>query len=140
MEDLEQHPDTSFEKDAVCEDEDAFCLSVENLSSLKVLLHQVHTHFTHFFLAVPFYFWVYPKRCQLKWETKPAILGCLKPLNWNDEPFQWMIYLLIKQGCIKLIKSNKAICNVTKKLLIKLNAVFFYFLFNPKVIYHDFQK
>uniref|UniRef100_A0A671KSP5 Protein regulator of cytokinesis 1-like n=1 Tax=Sinocyclocheilus anshuiensis TaxID=1608454 RepID=A0A671KSP5_9TELE len=40
MEDLEQHPDTSFEKDAVCEDEDAFCLSVENLSALKVLLHQ----------------------------------------------------------------------------------------------------
>ncbi|XP_016322317.1 protein regulator of cytokinesis 1-like isoform X2 [Sinocyclocheilus anshuiensis] len=43
MEDLEQHPDTSFEKDAVCEDEDAFCLSVENLSALKVLLHQVES-------------------------------------------------------------------------------------------------
>uniref|UniRef100_A0A8C2BM34 Protein regulator of cytokinesis 1a n=1 Tax=Cyprinus carpio TaxID=7962 RepID=A0A8C2BM34_CYPCA len=43
MEDLEQHPDTSFEKDAVCEDEDAFCLSVENLSSLKVLLHQLES-------------------------------------------------------------------------------------------------
>ncbi len=47
MEDLEQHPDTTFEKDAVCEDEDAFCLSVENLRSLKVLLHQVHTHTSH---------------------------------------------------------------------------------------------
>ncbi|XP_073688098.1 protein regulator of cytokinesis 1a isoform X2 [Garra rufa] len=43
MEDLEQLPDTSFEKDAVCEDEDAFCLSVENLSSLKVLLHQLES-------------------------------------------------------------------------------------------------
>ncbi|XP_058623327.1 protein regulator of cytokinesis 1-like isoform X2 [Onychostoma macrolepis] len=43
MEDLEQHPDTSFEKDAVCDDEDAFCLSVENLSSLKVLLHQLES-------------------------------------------------------------------------------------------------
>ncbi|XP_016408696.1 protein regulator of cytokinesis 1-like isoform X1 [Sinocyclocheilus rhinocerous] len=43
MEDLEQHPDTSFEKDAVCEDEDAFCLSVENLSALKVLLHQLES-------------------------------------------------------------------------------------------------
>uniref|UniRef100_A0A673K9K1 Protein regulator of cytokinesis 1-like n=1 Tax=Sinocyclocheilus rhinocerous TaxID=307959 RepID=A0A673K9K1_9TELE len=43
MEDLEQHPDTSFEKDAVCEDEDAFCLSVENLRSLKVLLHQLES-------------------------------------------------------------------------------------------------
>uniref|UniRef100_A0A8C1Y503 Protein regulator of cytokinesis 1a n=1 Tax=Cyprinus carpio TaxID=7962 RepID=A0A8C1Y503_CYPCA len=43
MEDLEQHPDTSFEKDAVCEDEDAFCLSLENLSALKVLLHQLES-------------------------------------------------------------------------------------------------
>ncbi|NP_001004494.1 protein regulator of cytokinesis 1a [Danio rerio] len=43
MEDLEQSPDTTFEKDAVCEDEDAFCLSVENISSLKVLLRQLET-------------------------------------------------------------------------------------------------
>ncbi|ROL52795.1 Protein regulator of cytokinesis 1 [Anabarilius grahami] len=43
MEDLEQHPDTTFEKDAVCEDEDAFCLSVENISSLKVLLQQLES-------------------------------------------------------------------------------------------------
>ncbi|XP_067235736.1 protein regulator of cytokinesis 1a isoform X1 [Chanodichthys erythropterus] len=43
MEDLEQHPDTTFEKDAVCEDEDAFCLSVENISSLKVLLRQLES-------------------------------------------------------------------------------------------------
>lgn len=44
MEDLEQPPDSTFEKDAVCEDEEAFCLSVENINSLKVLLGQVHTH------------------------------------------------------------------------------------------------
>ncbi|TRY65163.1 hypothetical protein DNTS_002041 [Danionella cerebrum] len=43
MEDLEQNPDSTFEKDAVCEDEDAFCLSLENLSSLKVLLEQLET-------------------------------------------------------------------------------------------------
>lgn len=44
MEDLEQLPDSTFEKDAVCEDEEAFCLSVENISSLDVLLRQVHTN------------------------------------------------------------------------------------------------
>lgn len=44
MEDLEQLPDSTFEKDAVCEDEEAFCLSVENINSLKVLLQQLETH------------------------------------------------------------------------------------------------
>ncbi|XP_057185836.1 protein regulator of cytokinesis 1a isoform X1 [Triplophysa rosa] len=43
MEDLEQPPDSTFEKDAVCDDEEAFCLSVENINSLKVLLHQLET-------------------------------------------------------------------------------------------------
>ncbi|XP_064168166.1 protein regulator of cytokinesis 1-like isoform X2 [Anguilla rostrata] len=38
MEDLEQLPDTSFERDVVHEDEDAFCLSEENLASLGLLL------------------------------------------------------------------------------------------------------
>ncbi|XP_066525953.1 protein regulator of cytokinesis 1a isoform X2 [Hoplias malabaricus] len=41
MEDLEQMPDTSFERDVVCEDEEAFCLSTENIAALKVLLHQL---------------------------------------------------------------------------------------------------
>ncbi|KAJ8247472.1 hypothetical protein GJAV_G00246830 [Gymnothorax javanicus] len=41
MEDLEQLPDTSFERDVVCEDEDAFCLSEENIASLKQLLRQL---------------------------------------------------------------------------------------------------
>ncbi|XP_061101603.1 protein regulator of cytokinesis 1b isoform X1 [Conger conger] len=41
MEELEQLPDTSFERDVVCEDEDAFCLSEENIASLKLLLHQL---------------------------------------------------------------------------------------------------
>uniref|UniRef100_A0A4W4DMR1 Protein regulator of cytokinesis 1a n=1 Tax=Electrophorus electricus TaxID=8005 RepID=A0A4W4DMR1_ELEEL len=42
MEDLEQMPDTSFEREVVCEDEEAFCLSTENITALKVLLSQVH--------------------------------------------------------------------------------------------------
>uniref|UniRef100_A0A6Q2XH82 Protein regulator of cytokinesis 1b n=1 Tax=Esox lucius TaxID=8010 RepID=A0A6Q2XH82_ESOLU len=41
MEDLDQLPETSFEKDIVCEDEDAFCLSNDNISSLKLLLAQL---------------------------------------------------------------------------------------------------
>ncbi|KAM4630413.1 protein regulator of cytokinesis 1b [Polymixia lowei] len=41
MEDLDQIPETSFEKDIVCEDEEAFCLSRENITSLKLLLCQL---------------------------------------------------------------------------------------------------
>ncbi|XP_030622333.1 protein regulator of cytokinesis 1b [Chanos chanos] len=41
MEDLDQLPETSFEKDVVCEDEEAFCLSRENIDSLKHLLNQL---------------------------------------------------------------------------------------------------
>ncbi|XP_051756465.1 protein regulator of cytokinesis 1b isoform X3 [Ctenopharyngodon idella] len=41
MDDLDQLPETSFEKDVVCEDEESFCLSTENIDSLKVLLHQL---------------------------------------------------------------------------------------------------
>lgn len=41
MGELEYDPDTSFERDVVCEDEDAFCLSEENLAALKDLLQQV---------------------------------------------------------------------------------------------------
>ncbi|XP_026859853.1 protein regulator of cytokinesis 1a isoform X3 [Electrophorus electricus] len=41
MEDLEQMPDTSFEREVVCEDEEAFCLSTENITALKVLLSQL---------------------------------------------------------------------------------------------------
>ncbi|XP_016358711.1 protein regulator of cytokinesis 1-like [Sinocyclocheilus anshuiensis] len=41
MDDLDQLPETSFEKDVVCEDEESFCLSKENMNSLKVLLHQL---------------------------------------------------------------------------------------------------
>ncbi|KAF7701768.1 protein regulator of cytokinesis 1a isoform X1 [Silurus meridionalis] len=41
MEDLEQMPDTSFERDVVCEEEEAFCLSIENISALNVLLSQL---------------------------------------------------------------------------------------------------
>ncbi|MEE6503448.1 hypothetical protein FKM82_004826 [Ascaphus truei] len=41
MEELDQLPDTSFERDVVCEDEDAFCLSTENLAALNQLLFQL---------------------------------------------------------------------------------------------------
>ncbi|KAJ7994773.1 hypothetical protein DPEC_G00252950 [Dallia pectoralis] len=41
MDDLDQLPETSFEKDIVCEEEDAFCLSNDNISSLKLLLAQL---------------------------------------------------------------------------------------------------
>ncbi|KAJ6655396.1 hypothetical protein lerEdw1_005454 [Lerista edwardsae] len=40
---LEQDPDTSFECDVVCKDEDAFCLSEENLAALKDLLQQLES-------------------------------------------------------------------------------------------------
>ncbi|KAI2662434.1 Protein regulator of cytokinesis 1 [Labeo rohita] len=43
MDDLDQLPETSFEKDVVCEDEESFCLSTENIDSLKVLLHQLES-------------------------------------------------------------------------------------------------
>ena len=41
MEDLEQSPETSFEMDVMCEDEEAFCLSNDNIAALKLLLSQV---------------------------------------------------------------------------------------------------
>ncbi|KAM9739830.1 LOW QUALITY PROTEIN: protein regulator of cytokinesis 1-like [Dama dama] len=41
MEELEHTPDTSFERDVVCEDEEAFCLSLENIATLQILLWQL---------------------------------------------------------------------------------------------------
>ncbi|KAM6960993.1 protein regulator of cytokinesis 1-like [Aplochiton taeniatus] len=41
MEDLDHLPDTSFERDVVCEDEEAFCLSENNIAALKLLLSQL---------------------------------------------------------------------------------------------------
>ncbi|XP_051484800.1 protein regulator of cytokinesis 1 isoform X2 [Apus apus] len=41
MEELDHTPDTSFERDVVCEDEDAFCLSTDNLAALQGLLQQL---------------------------------------------------------------------------------------------------
>ncbi|KAL0968804.1 hypothetical protein UPYG_G00272100 [Umbra pygmaea] len=41
MEELDQLPDSSFERDVVCEDEVAFCLSDDNITSLKLLLVQL---------------------------------------------------------------------------------------------------
>ncbi|KAK5618545.1 hypothetical protein CRENBAI_016865, partial [Crenichthys baileyi] len=41
MEELDHVPETSFEKDVVCEDEDSFCLSRDNIMSLKLLLCQL---------------------------------------------------------------------------------------------------
>ncbi|CAL8364447.1 unnamed protein product [Gadus morhua 'NCC'] len=44
MDDLDQVPETSFEKDIVCEDDEAFCLSRDNITSLKLLLCQLEGH------------------------------------------------------------------------------------------------
>uniref|UniRef100_A0A8C7QPG6 Protein regulator of cytokinesis 1b n=1 Tax=Oncorhynchus mykiss TaxID=8022 RepID=A0A8C7QPG6_ONCMY len=41
MDDLDQLPETSFEKDIICEDQEAFCLSKDNIASLKLLLGQL---------------------------------------------------------------------------------------------------
>ncbi|XP_005809967.1 protein regulator of cytokinesis 1-like [Xiphophorus maculatus] len=41
MNDLEQNPETSFEMDVMCEDEEAFCLSNDNITALKLLLSQL---------------------------------------------------------------------------------------------------
>ncbi|XP_033044823.1 protein regulator of cytokinesis 1 isoform X3 [Trachypithecus francoisi] len=41
MEELDHTPDTSFERDVACEDEDAFCLSLENIATLQKLLRQL---------------------------------------------------------------------------------------------------
>uniref|UniRef100_A0A671U4G3 Protein regulator of cytokinesis 1b n=1 Tax=Sparus aurata TaxID=8175 RepID=A0A671U4G3_SPAAU len=41
MDELDQIPETSFEKDVICEDEDSFCLSRDNITSLKLLICQL---------------------------------------------------------------------------------------------------
>ncbi|XP_059679582.1 protein regulator of cytokinesis 1 isoform X1 [Gavia stellata] len=41
MEELDHTPDTSFERDVVCEDEEAFCLSEDNIAALQNLLQQL---------------------------------------------------------------------------------------------------
>ncbi|XP_069840326.1 protein regulator of cytokinesis 1 isoform X2 [Dendropsophus ebraccatus] len=41
MEELDRLPDTSFERDVVCEEEEAFCLSKDNLAALHQLLFQL---------------------------------------------------------------------------------------------------
>ncbi|NXI39260.1 PRC1 regulator, partial [Galbula dea] len=41
MEELDHTPDTSFEQDVVCEDEEAFCLSTDNIAALQALLQQL---------------------------------------------------------------------------------------------------
>ncbi|NXY00482.1 PRC1 regulator, partial [Centropus bengalensis] len=41
MEELDHTPDTSFEREVVCEDEEAFCLSKDNIAALQDLLQQL---------------------------------------------------------------------------------------------------
>uniref|UniRef100_A0A8C7E6I4 Protein regulator of cytokinesis 1 n=1 Tax=Naja naja TaxID=35670 RepID=A0A8C7E6I4_NAJNA len=41
MEELEQEPSTAFEREAMCQDTGAFCLSLNNLAALKDLLQQL---------------------------------------------------------------------------------------------------
>lgn len=52
MEELDHTPDTSFERDVVCEDEEAFCLSMDNIAALQNLLQQVCWHAEAMLLAV----------------------------------------------------------------------------------------
>ena len=52
MEELDHTPDTSFERDVVCEDEEAFCLSTDNIAALQNLLQQVRWHAEAALLAV----------------------------------------------------------------------------------------
>ncbi|XP_061855552.1 protein regulator of cytokinesis 1 isoform X2 [Colius striatus] len=41
MEELDHTPDVSFEQDVVCEDEEAFCLSEDNMAALQSLLQRL---------------------------------------------------------------------------------------------------
>ncbi|NWW76563.1 PRC1 regulator, partial [Climacteris rufus] len=41
MEELDHTPDTSFERDVVCEEEEAFCLSEDNIMALQELLQRL---------------------------------------------------------------------------------------------------
>nr|XP_043891240.1 protein regulator of cytokinesis 1-like isoform X2 [Solea senegalensis] len=41
MDDLEQNPETSFEMDVMCEHEEAFCLSNDNIAAVKMLLSEL---------------------------------------------------------------------------------------------------
>ncbi|XP_049459002.1 protein regulator of cytokinesis 1b isoform X1 [Epinephelus fuscoguttatus] len=41
MEELDYIPETSFENDVICEDEDSFCLSRDNIAALKLLVCQL---------------------------------------------------------------------------------------------------
>uniref|UniRef100_A0A8C5N7E4 Protein regulator of cytokinesis 1-like n=1 Tax=Gouania willdenowi TaxID=441366 RepID=A0A8C5N7E4_GOUWI len=43
MEEVEKVPENSFEKDVMCEEEDAFCLSSENLQALTLLLREIRS-------------------------------------------------------------------------------------------------
>lgn len=47
MEELDHAPETSFEKDVICEHEDSICLSRDNITSLKLLLCQVRCFNPH---------------------------------------------------------------------------------------------
>ncbi|XP_058500918.1 protein regulator of cytokinesis 1-like [Solea solea] len=41
MDDLEQNPESSFEMDVMCEHEEAFCLSNDNIAAVKMLLSEL---------------------------------------------------------------------------------------------------
>ncbi|NXN45008.1 PRC1 regulator, partial [Rhinoptilus africanus] len=41
MEELDRSPDTSFEQDVMCKDDEAFCLSEDNIAALRTLLQQL---------------------------------------------------------------------------------------------------
>lgn len=41
LEELEQSPNTTFEKDIICEDDDTFVLSQKNMQALQLLQEEV---------------------------------------------------------------------------------------------------
>ena len=46
LDDLDQNPNSSFERDIVCEEEDSFLLSTENMKALQILKDEVSITFT----------------------------------------------------------------------------------------------
>ena len=52
---MDYDPETSFERDLICEDDEAFQLSVQNMESLKTVLHDVRNLF-HFATSYPLTF------------------------------------------------------------------------------------
>ena len=60
---MDYDPETSFERDLICEDDEAFQLSVENMASLKTVLHDVWAIFS----------WLLSNLCMLNIELEGVL-------------------------------------------------------------------